>query len=871
MTSQLMRLIAPLLFLVPFLVAQAQWSSNPALNNPICQAGNIQKAPKLISDGKGGAIICWHDERFAENYPNIYVQRVSRDGFVRWTLNGVTLSTASHSQVTPDIISDDAGGAIIVWSDARNGDKDIYAQRIDSSGNLLWSVNGVAVAFGGTFQIDPKLASDGNHGAIVTWRAGDGSSMDGHIYAQRIDGTGQLLWSPEVNLSMSEQFESSPCIACDGSGGAYVAWSFYNNSQYDVYAQRLDANGAARWQNGGIGIATASGAQDIPSLVPDGTGKAFLAYTDYGAGANPSQQIAVLNPDGSTAASLQVASTSGRQANLQLSNIGVGLLGFVWEDGRSAGKTRSYAQIIDNTGNKSWAANGVEVSSRTGDQMEPFIVSDGNGGVIVSWEDRTKGVVETDIYAQRFSVTGAPLWTGAGAPVCTAGRMQQAPSMLSDGQNGAFVTWDDTRSSFSNPDIYASRILADGTFPLGPPILTFSSRTVAFGAVSVGSPSTKNITLTNTGGVPVTITSATSSDPHFSLTPESSTISPNDDISATVRFQPTSKNALNAYIVVESNSFFGPDTVFVTGSGTAVAAIETDKSSLNFGNVYAGSSKSMAIRISNTGTDTLTISDITTNKPEFTVDIASRVLAPGDAFDDTVRFSPTADGPVSGNLTLTSNAPGSPKIVTLSGTGTTEVILTIDPSAVNFGDVNVGAHKDTTLTISNTGNYTLLISSFTAGDPHFTLETPIEAIAPSGSKTFTLRFAPNAVGPLSTAFIVTSNALTSPDTIVVQGTGKEVTAVRSLQAFPRAFTLSQNYPNPFHPSTTIRYDLERSASVRVTVHNALGQVAATLVDETQRPGIHSVQWTPTDSTPGVYFLVLRVGEIVAYGRMVLLP
>jgi hypothetical protein len=865
-----MRLIATMLFLVPFMVAHAQWSSDPVVNNPICRAGNDQKAPRIVRDGKGGAIICWYDERVAQNFFNVYAQRIDRDGFVRWTVNGIAASPAFNSQLKPEIVSDDAGGAIIVWTDGRNGNDDIYAQRIDSSGNVLWTADGVAVASGSAEQTDPKVTSDDQHGAIVTWQSHTGANQDGHIYAQRIDGAGQLLWSPEVPVCTAVQFQAPPCIASDGNGGAYIAWALYNG-QYDMYAQRLASNGAPHWQNDGIPIAAGSMAEDSPALLADGTGKVFLTYSDWSSGSTPTLQVVVLNRDGWSVASTRATSTSGGQMNPQLTNVGTGLLGIVWEDGRVAGKTRTYAQIIDDTGNKLWAASGVEVSNRTGNQLTPFVVSDGNGGVIVSWEDMTKGVAESDIYAQRISAAGAPLWTSAGVPVGIAVRMQQFPWMISDGQNGAIVAWEDYRPSFSNPEIYASRILADGTFPIGPPLLTFSSKSVAFGAVGISYSSTKNITLTNTGGVPVTIASVTSSDPHFSLTSDSSTISPNGSVTATVRFQPTSKDVLNAYIVIQSNSIFGPDTVTVTGWGTGSAAIQTDKTSLNFGNVKIGASKSLALNISNTGNDTLTISSITTSNPGFTVAIASRVLLPGEAFVDTVHFSPTALGPISGELTLNSNALTSPTILPLSGVGTPlEVTLTIDPTFIFFGDVDVGSSKDTTVTVTNTGNDTLRIASFTSGDPHFTMETPIAAIAPAAAETFTLRFTPTAAGSLSTFFAVTSNAMTSPDTLGVHGTGKDVSAVRSLQVVPGAFTLFQNYPNPFHPSTTIRYDLETSAPVRITVYNSLGQVAATLVDETQRPGVHTVQWTPSDSMPGVYFLVLRVGAYEAYGRMVLM-
>jgi hypothetical protein len=875
MTFQQLRLIVPFLLLLPFMFAHAQWSSDPATNNPICQAGNIQNAVRMVSDGQGGAIVCWADEREARGFFRVYAQRIDRDGFVRWAENGIVISPTNNAQLKPEMVSDDAGGAIIAWMDMRDGSVDVYAQRIDSSGNALWKSDGVPVAIGSTDQTDPTLAGDGSHGAIIAWSAHTGTSQDGHIFAQRIDAAGKPVWSPELQLSSSDQFESTPCIASDGSGGAYIAWVFYNNQDYDVYAQRVSSGGAQHWQSGGIAFTPASGAQDTPALVADGTGKAFLTYYDYSTGSNPVLQVVVLNSDGTTAASLRLTSSSGGQANPKLANIGAGLLGIAWEDGRQAGKTRSYAQIIDNAGNKSWAADGVAVSDRTGNQATPFVVSDGNGGIIVCWEDMTGGVTESDIYAQRISGSGAPLWPSAGVQICSAGRMQQYPWMVRDGQNGAILAWVDYRSSFSNPEIFGFRILADGTYPIGPPILKLSERAVTFGVVDIGRIRTENITLRNTGGSPVTIASITSSDPHFSLTPDNSTIPPNSSISAVLRFQPTTKDVLSASIVIESNSIFGPDTIFVTGAGSGSAAIEIDRTALNFGEVNMGSSRALAMNVSNPGNDTLRITSVTTSNPRFTVDITTKVLAPGEAFEDTVRFTPTDAGPVSATLALTSNAPDSPTILQLTGTGKVvvviEVTMTIDPAEITFGEVTVGLQKDTTVTVTNTGNDTLRISEFASDDPRFTLLTALTDIAPTESQTLTLRFAPDAVGPFSSVFLVTSNAVTSPDTIAVQGTGREVTAVRALQVFPGAFTLYPNYPNPFHPATTIRYDLETSAPVSVTVLNRLGQVTSVLVDEMQSPGLHAVQWTPTSVAPGVYFYVLRVGAYKAYGRMVLMP
>ena len=85
-------------------------------------------------------------------------------------------------------------------------------------------------------------------------------------------------------------------------------------------------------------------------------------------------------------------------------------------------------------------------------------------------------------------------------------------------------------------------------------------------------------------------------------------------------------------------------------------------------------------------------------------------LPPGAAFDDTVRFSPTALGTVTGVLTVVSNVPTSPTTLPLSGTGAPlEVTLSMDPTYIFFGDVPIGSTRDTTLTVTNTGNDTLLV------------------------------------------------------------------------------------------------------------------------------------------------------------------
>lgn len=83
-----------------------------------------------------------------------------------WLPNGTVICMGGNDQYNPQICSDGAGGAIITWQDNRSGNLDIYAQKINSTGNTIWTDHGVAICTAIYDQYNPQICSDGGGGAI---------------------------------------------------------------------------------------------------------------------------------------------------------------------------------------------------------------------------------------------------------------------------------------------------------------------------------------------------------------------------------------------------------------------------------------------------------------------------------------------------------------------------------------------------------------------------------------------------------------------------------------------------------------------------------------------------------------------------------
>ncbi len=430
------------------------WSSDTSVNTPIAVATDDQASAVMVEDGAGGAIIAWTDYRNSDDR-DIYAQRVDATGAVQWTINGVAVSTAPDSQYSIHMVSDGNGGAFIAWSDKRSGSLQLFVQRIAGNGVAQWASNGVLVAATPHSYHYLDLIGDGDGGVFLVWKDSAGGA-----YIQQINAVGEFQRTGGGELIAM----GAPSITSDGSGGAIVNWG--------EYAQRYNVNGEIQWADGGV-LVTADtdltrGGYDI---VSDGAGGAIIFLERYDTGF--SYYVQKINAAGEIQWPEDVWLTSDlnsisdtRPMFISDGQGGALVSWWVYRENNvpfDPNELAIYVQGVDTDGNLRWSPDGLLVGHRpygSGRDRVP-IISDNAGGFIATWAILDGNYIG-DIYAQHFNTEGLPQWGTDPVAICTNPANQVNPAIAGDGSGGAIFVWMDYRNGDDDEDLYAHKISADG-------------------------------------------------------------------------------------------------------------------------------------------------------------------------------------------------------------------------------------------------------------------------------------------------------------------------------------------------------------------------------------------------------------------------
>ncbi|NQT26017.1 choice-of-anchor D domain-containing protein [candidate division KSB1 bacterium] len=320
------------------------------------------------------------------------------------------------------------------------------------------------------------------------------------------------------------------------------------------------------------------------------------------------------------------------------------------------------------------------------------------------------------------------------------------------------------------------------------PALTITPGTLNFGTELVGSSTNLTSVLTNTGDTNLEIFQIietgtdTASFSHAINTP--TTWTPGLSTNLNVTFSPFTEGAKQAFYIFISNAPSSPDTLTVQGNAQFPSPeFSTNKNALAYGEISLGVTTPDTLIVTNTGNDTLKLEN-----PEIFGPNANRFaiasgggtvdLLPDQSRQLILNFTPAAEQEYSAFLVFFSNADTSPDSIPLSGTGIFAFPeLTKSTSTLDFGTMNINVEANVSIRLESTGQ--LAVEDITV-----TLEQGVDSVYSTSSIPVTLdpgssvnlgvSFTPLAAITYPALIVITSNAPSSPDSIAITGTGREV-------------------------------------------------------------------------------------------------
>jgi hypothetical protein len=424
-----------------------------------------QEDPQLVTDGNGGAYIIWmdyKDESDAEG--DVYAQHVLSDGSLGWASTGIALTNRPGKQASPNICSDGQGGAYVIWKDSASSSYgDVYATHLSSSGALAPG-DGIPIITYSSYRSSPSLNTAGSGEAVLVWSDDRNSNED--LYAQRISVSGSSITTEWGNggilVSNASGDQTSPRVSSFNGESTIIVWEDARDGYTDVYYQILDGSGNSTLSNNGVSACTGEWEVIKPRVKAD-NGVAYIVWEDRRNGFTSDIYAQKISSSGGIEwdNGLVISIADGSQAQPRLTTDGNGGSYFVWEDSRNSDVSGVdiYAQHVSSSGSVTHSENGILISNADNLQFNPLVRDDGAGGSLIVWGDQRSGG-SYGIYIQRLQNSGTSLTANGkesffGISTDAANEPYEHGAVYLE-NNEALVYWQDNR--FGESKIYGTKI-----------------------------------------------------------------------------------------------------------------------------------------------------------------------------------------------------------------------------------------------------------------------------------------------------------------------------------------------------------------------------------------------------------------------------
>ncbi len=423
----------------------------------------------LIANANGIHFLWADDRAYNSHGKEIYLQSIDSEGSLYYEENGVPLisnSNVKYNSLTScynpesDLIS-------IVWEEEIEYIPKVLANAVNSSGTLLWGNESLALCSNDNSQTDAKMSfysdffyagwTDNNY----NWPY---PTVD--IYAQKIDEAGNLLWGSEgamiTNLYGEDYLQ-------DIIGRCYV-WRNSESSNYNLYAKLVDENGttAVGWEENGKLISELEGTGYSLNVSGFITSQGYLIIWEDWQASEADIIAQIITEDGIILwqdGGLPLVDYEEWQHNYsaifddELSNLYI-----VWEDYRTNNHGDIYTQKFDENGAELWQTGSVMLS----EGRNPNLAKIGEY-ILIVWEVEDEDYTN-DIKAQLLNQAGEPQWQQGGIVICDAFHDQVEPEIQVIDAENFVIGWKDNRAgeygenTIIYTSIYTQKIYVGPTF-----------------------------------------------------------------------------------------------------------------------------------------------------------------------------------------------------------------------------------------------------------------------------------------------------------------------------------------------------------------------------------------------------------------------
>jgi len=292
---------------------------------------------------------------------------------------------------------------------------------------------------------------------------------------------------------------------------------------------------------------------------------------------------------------------------------------------------------------------------------------------------------------------------------------------------------------------------------------------------------------------------------------------------------------------------------------TTAGTLTFSARSLSFGDVGVNDSAAMTLAVKNSSAGSVLIDSIATATTTFRCAVGNAVVS-SDSLKIAVTFSPTSFGGANDTLLLRCKAESLTVRIPLTGNCPYPAI-SVNPQSLSFGQLKKDSVSELLVSMTNTSLSVLVLDSLFTGSGVFQVvpRGPRQDVRKGDTAVVEVFFHPDTLRSYLDTLYVSNNSQVPLLKVPLSGSGVLTGVSQQPRGVPASFELFQNFPNPFNPTTSIRFTVPARSRVVLEVFNVVGQRLVTLLDGERPPGSYEVEWG-NGIASGLYFCRLTAVE-----------